>query len=103
MCCCQAQQVMHADEGASDPVTSLLRWCQRVACLTWSMAASVSRVTLPLSQATRQKSSMLPDSRKAMYAWQMAMSSGLVFWCCGKEAQKGGEVQQGVQGLAAVT
>lgn len=52
------------------------------------MAASVSRVTLPLSHATRQKSSMLPDSRNAMYAWQMAMSSGLVFWCCSR-AKKG--------------
>jgi hypothetical protein len=75
---------------------------QRVACLTWSIAASVSRVTRPLSHATRQKSSMLPDSRKAMYAWQMAMSSGLVFWCCGAEGTTahhlGSAVVKGVAG-----
>lgn len=46
------------------------------------MAARVSLEILPLSHATRQKSSMFPDSRKEMYASQIVMSSGLVFWCC---------------------
>jgi len=47
----------------------------------WSMRARVSGVRRPLSQATRQKLSMLPDSRNARYASQMVMSSGVVFWC----------------------
>ncbi len=47
----------------------------------WSMRARVSGVRRPLSQATRQKLSMLLDSRNARYASQMVMSSGVVFWC----------------------